>query len=670
MNTPKNPPLIFVDTHYSNATAPARFGNAVRRLGPLAPTVAYFAIFVALFAMVRAVLVAYYLPQLRGVDGFLQLFPVGLRIDTIVLSDLLVIPTLLLLLLPRRLGRYTHPVIAAYFTLAAVLLVFMEVATVPFLAEYHSRPNHVFYEYLAYPKEISAMLLAGYKLALLAGAVAVYVTTRVTWRAVMGLLRNGHHWNYPKRILALPIVLGALFLGARSGLGEATPNPSMAVFSNDHLANELALNSFYSLTFSIYLGYNNPVDAAAAYGQLPRDEIIERVQSQTLLPVTAFNDPERPTLHAQASAFPRDRQPNLVVIVEESLGADFVGALGGLPLTPNLDRLSEQGVFFTNLFSIGPRTARGLEAMVSGYLPLANHSSLLKSADAQSNFFTIAGLLRQRGYHTGFIYGGESHFDNMSGFFIGNGFERIVDQDDFENPVFTGAWGASDEDLFAKANEEFSAQGDQPFFYLVLSVSNHRPYEFPDGRVALYEQPKASPHNTARYADYALGEFFKRARQQAWYDNTVFVIVADHPLRPSSGDLMPVEQFRIPGLILGAGLKPQRIDTLASQIDLLPTALDLMGIDTVHPMMGRDMMRVPAGEPGRSITQFNDAYNYRRGDQVVIYQANKAPLQFTVRNHALRPAPLDEELAKDGLAHILLPGLLYRERRYTLAGVR
>jgi phosphoglycerol transferase MdoB-like AlkP superfamily enzyme len=156
-----------------------------------------------------------------------------------------------------------------------------------------------------------------------------------------------------------------------------------------------------------------------------------------------------------------------------------------------LDALAGKGWMFDHLYATGTRSVRGIEAVVSSFTPTPARS-VVKLGKSQHDFFTIADLLHRRGYHNQFIYGGESHFDNMKSFFLGNGFNEIIDQNDYENPNFEGSWGVSDEDLLDRAHEEFIRLHDagQPFFSLVFSSSNHDPFEFPDGRIALYEQPK------------------------------------------------------------------------------------------------------------------------------------------------------------------------------------
>src|SRR5690606_26708690 len=204
----------------------------------------------------------------------------------------------------------------------------------------------------------------------------------------------------------------------------------------------------------------NERSAADIYGKLSGEEINAIVQQCAGLPAGPAGIP---TLHRQVAAHERTRPLNLVMIVEESLGAQYVGNLGGSGLTPNLDRLSEDAWNFTRAYATGTRSVRGLEALVAGFPPTISDAALRLSG-AQQNFFTLAQLLKQHGYRSRFIYGGEAHFDNMKGFFLGNGFDELHDRESFENPAFVGTWGASDEDMFTKLDELLSNPPDQPTF--------------------------------------------------------------------------------------------------------------------------------------------------------------------------------------------------------------
>jgi phosphoglycerol transferase MdoB-like AlkP superfamily enzyme len=356
---------------------------------------------------------------------------------------------------------------------------------------------------------------------------------------------------------------------------------------------------------------------------------------------------------------------NLVIILEESLGAEFVGALGGTPVTPELDNLAKQGIWFDNLYATGTRSVRGIEAIITGFTPTPARS-VVKLPKSQTGFFTIAELLRRRGYDTSFIYGGEAHFDNMRQFFIGNGFDRIIEERDFFNPAFKGSWGVCDEDLFQRADQEFSQQAGKPFFSLVFTSSNHSPFEFPEGKTPLYESPSDTVNNAVKYADFALGEFFRKAKKSAYWENTLFLVVADHNSRVRGANLVPIEYFHIPALILGGQVEPQIYSRLSSQIDLLPTLLGMMGIQDNHPATGHDLFRPDiANIPGRAIMQYNTAQAYMRGDEVVVMGMDKKPALYHRSASGLTPAESPNPgLIERALAYSVWSATAYQEQLY------
>jgi phosphoglycerol transferase MdoB-like AlkP superfamily enzyme len=640
-------------------------GRTRGTLGPLAPVLAVSLSALVLLSASRLALVALHWPRVRPIDGFWRVFPIGLRLDVMTLSWLVFPATACLLVCPRRLDRLVAPAVAGYLAAVVAVLAFLETATYPFVAQYDSRPNRVFIEYVTYPHEVAPTLWADHKIALGVGVVVVAVAARAAWRATLRLLGPSQAWSWRRRLAVAPIALVALLLGARSTLGPRGGNISTASFSADHLLNELALDSTYAVGYALDSQLHDEVDVEKVYGALPRGEAIARVRAQTAVAPAAFTSDDLPLLHRQASATPRARPYNLVVLLEESLGAEYVGVLGGLPLTPSFDALAAEGLLFTNLYATGTRTVRGIEAVVCGFLPTPG-ASVVKLGLAQGGFFTLAELLARRGYATDFIYGGGSNFDNMRGFFLNDGFQRVIDEPAFEAPVFHGTWGVSDEDLVWRANDTFVAHGDRPFFALVLSTSNHPPFEYPAGRIALFEQPANTVRNAMKYADWAIGEFFRLAKREAYWRDTIFLVVADHNTRVWGLDLVPLDRFHVPALVLGAGVAPGRHEGLASQVDLAPTVLDLMGLDVESPLMGRDLVATPGGRPGHAFMQYDLANAYRVGEHVVVHQPYKAPRQFAYEGGRLRAEPLDAELARDALAHVQVPAMLYAERRYRM----
>jgi phosphoglycerol transferase MdoB-like AlkP superfamily enzyme len=259
-----------------------------------------------------------------------------------------------------------------------------------------------------------------------------------------------------------------------------------------------------------------------------------------------------------------------------------------------------------------------------------------------------------------------SNFDNMGRFFRQNGFERVIEQNDFGQDAFVGTWGVSDEDLVTRAHESFLAHGDKPFFSLLLTTSNHDPFEFPAGRIILHDQPAATRNNAVKYTDYAIGRLFELAQAAPYFEETLFLVVADHDARVFGADLVPIERFRIPALMIGPGVPRRDEPRLASQIDLAPTLLALMGIRVENPMIGRDILSLPSEVPGRALMQYADANAFRVGDTVVIHQPHQAAKTFDYSNGQLVHRDHDLELERDALAHLLWADKTYSDHRYVL----
>lgn len=578
----------------------------------------------------------------------------GLRFDAVLLGLVWVLPATITpwLSLGQRSQRAWGSVLRVYGGLALLLVAFMELSTPAFMAQYDSRPNYLFVEYLGYAKEVGGTLIKDYWPHLLATALILpalaWVYARLTRPVAHGVTLRV--WQ----ALGLSLLLFAvLALAGRGALGHRPANPASAAVTTDHLVNEVPLSSLYTLAYAIRQSRKSE-EGGLVYAEMPQAQVIEVVQRETGLPATAFKDPESPLRHLQTSLHPRARPLNLVIVLEESLGAEFVGHLGGLPLTPHLDRLANEGLWFDNLYATGTRSVRGIEAVVAGFPPTPAVSTV-KLTKSQRDFFTLASFLKPKGYESTFFYGGESHFDNMRSYFMGNGFDRVVEQKDMPANAFMGTWGASDGDLFDVAHQQFLRQpADKPFFGLVFSSSNHAPFEFPEGGFDLYEQPGNTVNNAVKYADHALGRFFEQARRSPYWDNTLFLVVADHNSRVYGPSVIPIERFHIPGLILGGAIRtPERIATVASQIDLAPTLISLMGLSGEHPLTGRDLSD-PAqrARPGRAIMQFDKIQAYMEGSRVAVLQPDVAPRLMTYTEGQLKDsAGSDPALVEKAQAH-------------------
>ncbi|MFT3804311.1 MAG: LTA synthase family protein [Burkholderiaceae bacterium] len=627
-----------------------------------------------LLSLSRFALCLWLSTRVDATKGWAAVMTGGLRIDASLLAICMAVPLVLAPWVGHR--PLAIRLSAWWYRIAFVLLALLEIVTPTFIGEYDTRPNRLFFEYLVSPKEVGGMLVSAYAAELVIGAVclAAAAAFAVFWlpttirprNSAAGLDQFASPMRWRWRIPATLVTAIALTLLARGTLAHRPINPSTVAFSNDALVNTLAVNSLYNVAHALYQTTSER-SSRQAYGAMPMDRVEEIVRQAAGLTGPPI-DPRRPTLHAQTPSRPRDKPLHIVMIVQESLGAQFVSHLGGRPLTPNLDKLAAQAWTFRQAYATGTRSARGLEALTTGFLPTPSEA-VLKLPRAQSGFFTLAALLARHGFRSRFVYGGEAHFDNMRAFFLGNGFDEVVDRRRFDAPKFVGTWGASDEDMFRQLDRLLTNdRDDEPRLTVAFTVSNHSPWEFPQDRI----RPAGvvpDRDDAVRYADMALGEFFERARHASYWSRTVFLVVADHDARAGGASLLPVNNFHIPALILGADIAPRFDDRLISQVDLAPTLLSLAGVASTHPMPGADLTR---RDPARAIMQFGDNYGYLTPGQLTVLEPGKAPREFGVdmRTQQLgAELPADAQRADRARAHALWAEWAYREQRYSLPPV-
>jgi len=454
----------------------------------------------------------------------------------------------------------------------------------------------------------------------------------------------------------------------RSSTAHRPANPSTVAFSQDAMVNELPLNSTYTLLYAIYEDYRYASQGGMRYSNMGDEDMLSIIREDARITDPTGIDLGIPTLHRQEPTRQYSRPLNLVIILEESLGAEFVGSLGGKNLTPNIDQLSSEGIWFERLYATGMRSVRGIEAILTSFTP-TQALSVVKLASTQRNFFSLADLLKRQSYQTSFIYGGESHFDNMRRFFMANGFETVIDEHDFSDPIFRAVWGVSDEDLLNRAHEHFESKNDQPFFSLVFTSSNHEPFDIPAGRVDPESGPTAGLDTAIKYADYALGQFIEKARRSDYWENTIFLVIADHNVRVYGDSLVPIEHFHIPGVILGGSIEPRKVSGVSSQIDMLPTLLSLMGISAEHPSIGRDLTREEFQHgAGRAMMQGHSIQAYLEDEKVIVLQNKKQPLQYQydLQNGLHLVPEVDPELRDRALAYATFGPVMIEKRAYRL----
>jgi phosphoglycerol transferase MdoB-like AlkP superfamily enzyme len=592
--------------------APMRIPTGNRRLIPLGIC---WGLYLAAFSLLRIVLVVLYAtPEERGLKSLGLVFLTGLRFDVAATAWILLPMLLWLSLLPERLyrSRVHRVALAAVFILAWSAQVFFLFTEYYFFDEFKVRFNGVAVEYLIYPHEVLNNIRDSYPVApivalCLATGIGLFLLVRSRWARA---------WSEPVPWRARVTSLGLI----AAAMAAVTLSLSLerARFSRDRVLNELAGNGPYSFVHAAYTHY---LDFPAFYLTLPRREAYLRARHLLGEPGKTFRPAESIQRHVDGD--PRRPRRNVVIFLEESFGSEFWGALGrpGASLTPAMDALSREGLLFTHLYASGNRTVRGMEGVLSSFPPLPGNSIVRR--DLSDHVETLARLLKRDGYDTVFLYGGRGVFDGMKGFALANGFDRFVEQKDFPHPVFSTIWGVSDEDLFQRAIGEFHRLHGtgRPFFATVLSVSNHKPFTYPAGRIPEDPQRRRREH-AVRYADWALGQFFRQVRKEPFFGDTIFIVVADHGARVYGSLRIPVHSYEIPMLVVGPGIGPGRIGTLGCSLDVAPTVLGLIGRPYETVFFGRDLLRDPPRN-ARALIHHDLDIGILEGDTLAVLQPNK-----------------------------------------------
>lgn len=478
----------------------------------------------------------------------------------------------LMLFLPKQRLKIRNGLYFTTLFLYVLLIIFNAVSEYFFYNEFGVRYNFIAVDYLIYTTEVIGNIMESYPIIPLFTAIFV-VTGLATW------------WIYKKTkdsLLQLPnlvqklTLLGvfAVLLGISLSFAEKINLKKGNIFQQEIAANGMV--KFYE-AFS-----NNTLDFFTFYPTVDQ----KTAEKNTLLPLGTT------TLNRTITSDKPELQKNVVLISIESLSAAYMKAYGyEESVTPFLDQLAQKSLFFTNLYATGNRTVRGLEALTLCIPPTAGES-VIKREKENKNKFTTGSVFKSKGYSVKYLYGGYSYFDNMKDFYGGNGYE-IVDRDNFtpEEITFANVWGVCDEDMAKKAISEMNKdyKAGKPFFHHWMTVSNHRPFTYPEGKIDIPADSK-SRKGGVKYTDYSIMKFFEMAQKQPWFKNTVFVIVADHCSSSAGKTELPMDKYRIPAMIYAPEfVAPQKFSQVTSQIDVMPTVLGLLNFKYQSKFLGQDV---------------------------------------------------------------------------------
>ena len=594
-----------------------------------------------------------------SITDMLQILFRGWTYDLSFYAYAAILPALYLLFAPNR---WWQSRINSWLVQLAVFasiygLGFIAVAEVLFWEEFSVRFNFISVDYLVYRREVTDNINQSYPLPLLLSAIFV-VAVLIFWKLRPYLLRAlASQESFSSRALKA----GAWLIAPV--LAFTLVNQDLQRFSSNSYQNELAANGPYQFIAAFR---NNELDYDLFYPKLPDPQASQLLKQQVAENNSQFTSNELFQIKRHIVNPGEEKRLNVMLIMVESLSARYLGVFGHRKgYTPNLNRLAQESLFFTNIYATGTRTTRGLEAVTLSIPPTPGRS-IVKRVGNESNMWSLGNVLKKKGYDVKFLYGGRGYFDNMNAFFSGNGYD-VIDQSSVadEDMVFTNAWGMSDEDLYTQAIKaaDQSSSGSKPFFFHLMTTSNHRPYTYPEGRIDI---PSGKGRSGAiKYTDWAIGDFLERAKNKPWFDDTVFVIIADHCASSAGKVDLPIKKYHIPLFIYAPKqLSAKKVDTLASQIDLPPTLLSLLNMDYDSAFFGKNIFTTEKDEQRALIGNYQKLGLYQPGRLSILAPKKTIILQQNPESSSPKVTVLKKPnaFAKKNIAYYQGASYIYKHK--------
>lgn len=613
----------------ANPDAPSQQHAATRVLQPtvkshLAFTLLCALIMMVMFTLLRVALLVYNKEMILDTPAstFLEAFGNGLRFDARIVVYFS-IPLLLALLSVKAMAM--RDVLRFWLTAASSLALFLGLMEMDFYREFHQRLNGLVFQYVKEdPKTVMSMLWYGfpvvrYLLAWAGGTIILYfafrgadrVTRSSVTRAAAGTSRAVAPW-YGRAVVFVVLLLVCVVL-ARGTLRQGPPLRWGDAYTTDsNFANQLGLNGSLSLIAAAKSRFGD--DRTNIWkATLEQPEATQAVRDMLLTEHDKLVDADTAPVRRDTTPPEEKTLPikNVVVILMESFAGHSVGALGRPGnITPYFDELSKQGLLFERFFSNGTHTHQGMFATMACFPNLPGFEYLMQTPEGSHKLSGLPELLSARKFDDVYVYNGDFAWDNQSGFFSNQGMTTFVGRNDFIDPVFSDpTWGVSDQDMFNRGLEELKKrEGKEPFYALLQTLSNHTPYALPTPLPVepVTDRGSLNEHLTAmRYSDWALGQFFEKARKEPYFKETLFVIVGDHGFgNEQQISEMDLGRFNVPLLLIGPGIQEKfgaRNDTVGTQVDIVPTIMGRLGGEFRQQCWGRDLLTLPEGDKGSGV---------------------------------------------------------------------
>lgn len=633
-----------------------------------------FSIWFLLFSFfLRVIFIVWQFAEINhSVFGLLKTVFYGIFFDLGVLSFVWLISTFYLLIIPKKwIGSIVDKsLIYFFFTLTVLIFVFTFFAEITFWDEFKCRFNFVAVDYLIYTFEVVNNINESYPLVILVPSMLL-ITFGILF---LFKKRNSFSETFLTKTPVKSRLLVFITVVIVSGLYLSFIKNSDAEWSENRYNSEISKAGIYSFFAELR---NSKLDYETFYETLPKEEAFSLVRSNLKTANTKFDIDSISIRRTITDSIASEQRPNVVFVLMESMSANFMREFGNdKAITPFMDKLAQESLLFNNLYATGTRTVRGMEAVTLS-IPPTPGSSIVKRPD-NANLFTIASVFKQKNYQCNFFYGGDGYFDNMNAFFGGNGFD-IYDRgrgsilsDDIKakrynvtdaEVTFENAWGACDEDMYNKlisVADQYYAE-KKPFLNFVMTTSNHKPYSYPDKKVAI---PSGTGRNGAvQYADYALQQLFEKSKDKPWFKNTIFVIIADHCASSAGKDEIDVANYHIPAMIYGANIKPEKVSKLCSQIDVFPTLFGMLNWSYNSNFYGKNIL-----DPNFEPRTFMGTYlklGYMKNDEIMILSNQKKNhfYKWNKETNDLNKIPMNESFLKESISWYQTADYLFTHKK-------
>lgn len=547
-----------------------------------------------------------------GFADYMQVMVHGASLDAATAGYLTAFPFLLVLISIWFRKFPLKKILYGYYILAAALISIIFVVDMALYTFWGFKLDASVFLYIDSPKEALASVSVGFiLLRVLAILLLIALNSWVLLKITPSVLTATR-----KRIAGTAGMLllgGVLFIIIRGGVTESTSNIGQVYFSNEPFLNHSAVNPDFSLLSSM----GKSQDFASEFNFF--DEEKRAALFDGLYPTTD-GDSIIQVLNT--------KRPNILIILMEGFGGAFVEPLGGLPdVTPHFNRLSKEGIFFTNCYANSFRTDRGTVCTFSGYLGLPT-ASVMKIPAKSRTLPAIAEGLSKAGYKTDFLYGGDINFTNMKSYLLSTGYQRLTANTDFSLAEQTSnAWGVNDDITFEYLyNQLRNRKEEGPWHTAFLTLSSHEPFEVP------YHRLEDKIPNAFAYTDECLGKFVDRLKQTPAWKDLLVICLPDHGFYyPREGSNAMPRFYHIPLLWLGGAVKqPMQVDKIMNQTDLAATLLGQLGLEHTAFTFSRNVLGSDYKYPF-AFYSFNNGFSFRDSTGVTVFDNNSGSILFEDR---------------------------------------